>query len=244
MDARLITNTAASGSWNMAVDEALLESAARQGVPCLRFYQWHPATVSLGYFQSHRDRLQHAASLHAPWLRRPTGGGAIVHDRELTYSLVVPDTFRLPPEQWYRQVHEALLAVLRQAGVAARIEWNAPARSGPPSFLCFLRRGRFDLFVGQHKMLGSAQRRRRGALLQHGSFLLARSVLAPEVPGLADIAPGVSTDVQTWIAGWSSILEERLGWRFYPDEISDMEKQKAADLCELRYDSPLWNLRR
>src|SRR5687767_6703039 len=88
--ARLIIDPPAEGSWNMAVDEALLESAADSGEITLRFYEWSRATLSLGYFQSHAERSGHTASLACPMVRRSTGGGAIVHDQELTYSLVVP----------------------------------------------------------------------------------------------------------------------------------------------------------
>ena len=75
----------------MAVDEALLETAASLGVPTLRFYQWQEPTMSLGYFQEYADRLRHAASAGCPTVRRASGGGAIMHDRELTYSLAVPE---------------------------------------------------------------------------------------------------------------------------------------------------------
>src|SRR5688500_9559950 len=87
---RVITDPPASGAWNMAVDEALLESAATGSVATLRFYEWHEPTLSLGYFQPAADREQHAASRACPLVRRASGGGAIVHDRELTYSLAWP----------------------------------------------------------------------------------------------------------------------------------------------------------
>ena len=86
----LLVDPPAGGPWNMALDEALLEASAAQGGLFLRFYSWLPATLSLGYFQSHADRAAHAASVDCPLVRRPSGGGAIVHDRELTYALVVP----------------------------------------------------------------------------------------------------------------------------------------------------------
>jgi lipoate-protein ligase A len=88
--ARLIIDPPASGAWNMAVDEALLRSAAQRGTATLRFYQWSEPTLSLGYFQAADDRQQHFASLACPLVRRASGGGAIVHDRELTYSLAMP----------------------------------------------------------------------------------------------------------------------------------------------------------
>ena len=80
---RLIIDSPAEGAWNMAVDEALLDSCSRTGMPTLRFYQWSKATLSLGYFQRHRDREQHVASRDCPLVRRSTGGRAIIHDQEL-----------------------------------------------------------------------------------------------------------------------------------------------------------------
>src|SRR6185295_18138238 len=87
---RLLIDPPGGGAWNMAVDEALLETAATTGQATLRFYQWQEPTLSLGYFQSVADRQQHAASLDCPVVRRASGGGAILPDRELTYSVALP----------------------------------------------------------------------------------------------------------------------------------------------------------
>ena len=95
---RLLIDAQEGGAWNMAVDHALLETAAETGAITLRFYEWTPATLSLGYFQPVADRLQHAASAACPIVRRSTGGGAIVHDQELTYSLVAPVSSRFGAE--------------------------------------------------------------------------------------------------------------------------------------------------
>ena len=86
---RLLHDPPAAGAWNMAVDEALLETAADSGVATLRFYQWNEPTLSLGYFQAATDRDQHPASRDCPLVRRASGGGAILHDRELTYSMAM-----------------------------------------------------------------------------------------------------------------------------------------------------------
>ncbi len=89
-DCRLIVHPPSPGAWNMAVDEALLMDAVENGVATLRFYQWSEPTLSLGYFQRYSDREQHAASRKCAVVRRQSGGGAILHDRELTYSLMLP----------------------------------------------------------------------------------------------------------------------------------------------------------
>src|SRR5688500_12298617 len=111
MDARLIVDSPANGSWNMALDEALFQTTQSSRQVTLRFYQWSAPTLSLGYFQAAADRQKHDASRDCPLVRRSTGGGAIVHDVELTYSLVCPiDHDRSAVAQgMVRQVHSALI---------------------------------------------------------------------------------------------------------------------------------------
>jgi lipoate-protein ligase A len=106
----------------MAVDSALLEGAAA-GVGAFRWYRWSRPTLSLGYFQSVRERNQHAPSRGCPLVRRMSGGGAIVHDRELTYSLVVPIGSRWggSADHMYRRIHTTLVAALARQSVAAHL---------------------------------------------------------------------------------------------------------------------------
>jgi len=215
---------AAGGDWNMAVDEMLLEAAAERGVATLRFYRWTPATLSLGYFQNAADRAGHAASRACPLVRRSSGGGALVHDAEVTYSLSLPTGRDLPaselasdPETLYRCVHGSLVGLLGEMGITAQLNERvlvpfearvppgtgaaaAGGSSGEP-FLCFHRRAVGDVLVGEHKICGSAQRRRKGAILQHGGVLLARSAAAPELPGLTELA-GRNLDVEAFIGAW------------------------------------------
>ena len=87
----LLLDPPGDGAWNMAVDETLLEAAAAEGLCSLRFYQWAEPTLSLGYFQAYADRNQHEASRQSAVVRRASGGGAIMHDFDVTYSLAVPE---------------------------------------------------------------------------------------------------------------------------------------------------------
>src|SRR4051812_36941289 len=87
---RVLFDPPAEGAWNMAVDEALGEAAAETKIATLRFYGWSRPTLSLGYFQKHDERVAHVGSAGCELVRRASGGGAIVHDRELTYSLALP----------------------------------------------------------------------------------------------------------------------------------------------------------
>src|SRR4051794_9804512 len=106
---QLIIDPPCDGAWNMALDEALLLSAERDGIGALRFYTWREPTLSLGYFQPHADRAAHAASKNCTLVRRASGGGAILHDRELTYSIALPrfHHFAHSAEKLYFAAHEA-----------------------------------------------------------------------------------------------------------------------------------------
>ncbi|MEN1678854.1 MAG: lipoate--protein ligase family protein [Planctomycetota bacterium] len=195
----LIIDPPGDGAWNMAVDEALLDWAIEHGEAILRFYRWREPTVSLGYFQKHADRQRHPASAALPCVRRHSGGGALIHDHELTYSLALPAA-ALPDggaESCYRRVHAAVVSVLENALPGAELKLCDSAIVRPPAdepFLCFQRRSEGDLLAvsagAEHKVMGSAQRKRRGAVLQHGGLLLAQSASAPELPGLAELFGG------------------------------------------------------
>ncbi len=187
---RFFAHGPGEGAWNMAFDEALLESAAAEGIASLRFYEWSQPTLSLGYFQAAADRQQHPASSNCPLVRRASGGGAILHDRELTYSLAMPaaDPSAGKAEALYFTVHEALAGALESLGIKTQLCRSARPRIGPEAFLCFRRRAIGDLLIGDVKIAGSAQRRQ--AILQHGSILMQASSFAPGVPGLEDITGG------------------------------------------------------
>lgn len=177
--------TPRSGSWNMSVDEALLESASKEGKCWLRWYQWSEPTVSLGYFQS-GDIPRELAGL--PTVRRLSGGGAILHHHELTYAAAIPadHAFAKTPTDLYREIHGRIISVLTDYGIPAERRGTSADSSDEP-FLCFLRKDANDVVVRTDKILGSAQRRRRGAVLQHGSLLLKKSNYAKGVPGLFDL---------------------------------------------------------
>ncbi len=187
-----------SGLMNMAIDDAMLDYATEHQRVLLRLYQWSEPTLSLGYFQKIEERELHAASRSIALVRRATGGGAIVHHHDLTYSLAVPQlSIQLgSAPALYSAVHRAMVDWLNELGLAAA-QWQSVHTFSLPTvqrtaaskveFLCFQRRSDGDGVVGEHKILGSAQRRGKGALLQHGSLLLSRSAHAPELPGIGDL---------------------------------------------------------
>jgi lipoyl(octanoyl) transferase len=183
---RLLVTDPADAAHNMAVDEALLLGRLRgTSPPTLRFFAWDPPAVSLGYGQRLDGRidLEAARRLGVGVVRRLTGGSAILHEGpllELTYSVVAGHGDFPGAEvllDTYRWIGAALGAGLR--GLGAPVEMVAAQPSNPatmPAF-CFARTGSFELEVGGRKLVGSAQRRRGTAFLQHGSVMLGT---APE----------------------------------------------------------------
>jgi len=242
---RLLVDPPAAGSWNMALDEALAQSAAEHGHATVRFYGWDQPTLSLGYFQALSERRQHPASGVCPVVRRASGGGAIIHDRELTYSIVLPAEHRLAaqPELLYRAAHVSLIDVFRHYGAAACLHSDLPAEENrgfnPKAFLCFERRADGDVVVGPAKIAGSAQRRRRGAVLQHGSVLLATSAAAPELPGLEEAA-GISLSPKQLLTSWTNTLCRELDMTIDVDELSSAERDWAKHFETRIYRNAAW----
>jgi lipoate-protein ligase A len=269
LECRLIIDPPASGAHNMAVDEALLARAADAGIATLRFYEWTEPTLSLGYFQRYDDRLQHAASRACPALRRQTGGGAILHDRELTYSIALPGRHPLAQDtqQLYRRVHRAIIDVLERVLKVSNgakslkiCEVDSPCLPREEPFLCFQRRAAGDVILltaqktvrddvsGQAaatsvKIAGSAQRRWRGAILQHGSLLLETSAAAPELPGLMNGAVG-EMDRRRLVSDLSARLADLIGTARIESRLPAELQMAVAALTVQKYDSPAWTKRR
>jgi len=244
---RLLIDPPAAGAWNMAVDEVLLEWAAEQGHLGWRFYQWEVPTLSLGYFQPYADRRCHPSSRDCPVVRRLTGGGAIVHDRELTYCLVVPSDHPLAKrrELLYDTVHGSLIDTLANMGVEAAL-CGDPLQSPPPGkepFVCFQCRSPADVVVGTHKVGGSAQRRRRGAVLQHGSVLLGQSQAAPELDGLTEIT-GKPFHADRLADVWLEKISEELSAEWRREPFCEKERRRAEELVETRYAAAGWTKHR
>ncbi|BBO35486.1 lipoate--protein ligase family protein [Lacipirellula parvula] len=268
---RLIVDPPLDGAWNMGFDEALLEQAADSGVATLRFYQWQEPTLSLGYFQSYDERDTHAASRQAAVVRRQSGGGALMHDRELTYSLSLPADHPLARQspQLYDVVHRSLIDCLAAEGVTAALHSDRTGASSATlaveptvnveetdaaaePFLCFARRTSADVVLPGSvsaeppvKIVGSAQRRRRGAVLQHGSILLDRSPAAPELAGIEQIS-GVSISPDWIIKNWTASLAALLKLDpqpFQPAGDSAL-MTRAEELRAGKYADSAWTRRR
>lgn len=256
-NARLIIDPPLSGGWNMAIDQALLETANQTGQITLRFYSWSEPTLSLGYFQSHSDRGQHPISSTCPLVRRRTGGGAILHDREITYSLCIPSAHRWSQKnsQLYEMMHRQIIQLLANHGVASRLyeaETSRNRNTSPEAtrpfidnrgFLCFQRRSPGDVILDEFKIVGSAQRRIKNALLQHGSILQSRSEWAPELPGINDLA-GLNLSDREVAHALAAATEKSLNINLIPGQLSNSEKEASKSAYSLQFDSDDWNLRR
>jgi len=232
----LIDDEPRAGAWNMAVDEVLLESAVERGVASLRFYRWCEPTASLGHFQHESDFRAEPRFSHLPAVRRLSGGGTLIHDRELTYSLVLPASQQVvaQPVELYGLVHRVFIAVLQARGVEVAMRGTTVLLKQEP-LLCFAREDEHDLVAFGHKLLGSAQRRRRGAILQHGGLVLEASHVTPELPGIADLCPqsslsGLEADLTSQIVCELAQHHEKLA-------LTDEEHSRAVQLATQEYSS-------
>jgi lipoyl(octanoyl) transferase len=235
---RLLPTWDSPGATNMALDEALLRSALERNVASLRFYTWSEPTLSLGYFQKHTERLPGVA-----WVRRPTGGDAILHHHELTYCLALPAG---PPwhtgESWLCRMHHAIGAALRRLGVETNaVVCGEERRLGP--FLCFQHQTPADLRIAGHKIVGSAQRRPHGAMMQHGSILVRTSPFAPDLPGIAELS-GVTVGLPDLEWEIAAELVKETGWTFEPTDWTEEERRTAAELEREKYATAAWNEKR
>lgn len=182
-------------------------------------------------------------------VRRSSGGGAILHDQELTYSLSLPTSHPLATdaETLYRETHGMLLAALAEFGVAAKLNEQTLVSLGGEPFLCFERRSVGDVLVGNHKVCGSAQRRRKGAVLQHGSVLTAASTFAPHLHGLRELgAPTITVDrlATTWLAHWRTHLKMR-GIEFNEaGTASNLDANRIEEVRNDKYGAESWTNRR
>jgi len=268
---RLLMHPPARGAWNMAVDEALLEAVGRgDSLPTLRLYDWSPACLSLGYAQSYCEVDAPRLQAHG-WevVRRATGGRAILHVDELTYSVTAP-----PGEprvqgsvlESYRRLAGALVAAVRALGLPVEIEEhapNTPAASAEKGPVCFEVPSAYEIVVDGKKLIGSAQARKRHGVLQHGTLPLhgdlaritqallfadetARDEAAQNLLARATTVETVTGQIIAWETAADAFVaafETQLGLRLARGELSGAEKARAEELVEKKYGHPSWTER-
>lgn len=326
---RLIRSGHLSGAMNMAVDEAIMRSVAEGGPPTLRFYGWEPPAISIGYFQDAEKQVDFAAckSVGVDVVRRPTGGRAVLHDVEVTYSLALPEENPIVPKgitESYREISEGMVRGLRRLGLDAKMvalhrrrpgdrddgeasagwEGTAPGQEGAleaagstgqgigprsesvlrqesaprvgarehevvveeparslSSAACFDAPSWYEVTVGGKKIVGSAQVRRMGVLLQHGSILLdldaeklftclrfssdsARRRAMEKFLEKATSIWAVLDRPVSFMETSEAVLQglaERLGVEFREGELTPAEKKMAEQLAATKYCRLDWN---
>jgi lipoate-protein ligase A len=214
---------------NMALDEALLESAPGRGVPLLRFYGWDRPAVTIGYVQ----HFTAAPASGYAIIRRPTGGGVVFHDHDFTYSVVLPAGHPLAGVdrlESYAHINRAVLAGLEQCQVpAALAQQEIPKTVDRNTMVCFKTPTRYDVLAGARKVAGSAQRRTRDGVLHQGSIHFGQELPLPR----ADLAEAL-------IAGFRRTLNAEFADFFPSTELLE----RAAALVAERYGQDSWNRRR
>ena len=175
---RYLPYAVATGAENMAIDEAIqtIMSASAEPEPVLRFYGWNPATLSLGYAQSYDKEVDEEAckAEGIDIVRRPTGGRAVLHQYELTYSVIAPERNPLVAgtiTESYLKISRALVQGFQSLGIPAELSTGGVGKVTTTA-ACFDAPSWYELVVDGRKLVGSAQVRKEGMLLQHGSILL------------------------------------------------------------------------
>lgn len=243
---RLVLDEAASGARNMAVDEALLLChAAGDSLPTLRFYDWNPACISLGRFQK---SLSLASQFDI--VRRPTGGRAVLHQHEITYAAVLREEL-LPPDARsvvgaYRFLSAGLVEGLKRLGIEAALARGETESEGAAN--CFASSARCDFLVDGRKLIGAAQCRKQGAILQHGSILLRANAQAWEEALGGTMSGTVSLRDLGIVAPRAQIIEalgagvaQKLGVEWEISALTNREEDVAHCLHKQKYACPDWN---
>jgi len=236
---RLIDSGYLDAYTNMAIDEAIFAMREKLGLPAtLRFYAWKPAAISIGYFQRIEDpSLNEYKRQKLTMVRRFTGGGAILHRNEITYSLAC-STHEFPTfrdiTKTQQLVHEAIILGLQNLGINAELERKET--KGPDPYFCFVRPSKYDVVEDERKIGGSAQRRRNRAFFQHGSILMDNKI----TPKSGKQKKDRGKIINSLILGF----EKRLGIRLLPGQLTKEEVKLSQELKEIKYSTRNWNYRR
>ncbi|WP_090774478.1 lipoate--protein ligase family protein [Shouchella lonarensis] len=262
-------------AYNMALDEALLNWHSEGKIPpTIRFYGWNPPTLSIGYFQQLEKEIDmEAVRRHQlGFVRRPTGGRGVLHEHELTYSVIVSEAHPDMPQtvtEAYRVISEGLLEGFKKLGLDAyfavpKTADETAALKNPRSSVCFDAPSWYELVVEGRKVAGSAQTRQKGVILQHGSILLdieedklfdlfrypserVRERLQKQFAKKA-VAINALRETPVTLEEASKAFhygfEKGLGIKLAPYTLTREEDAYVAQLAKTRYATAEWNERR
>jgi len=272
---RYLVTEGMSPEMNMAVDEAILQLHADGKVPpTVRFYTWDPATLSIGYFQKaiKEINLEEVHKHGLGFVRRPTGGRAVLHDKELTYSVIVSEQHPKMPSsvtEAYKIISMGLLHGFQNLGLNAEMvslasEEEKEKYTSPGSSACFDSPSWYELVVEGKKVAGSAQTRQKGVILQHGSILLDMDVellfsllnfssdrlkqrmmesFRQKAVTINEVSPR-PVGLQEAIDAFGSGFASGLEVELVPGGLTEEEQALAEELAKTRYGTEEWNLRR
>lgn len=264
-----------SPSYNMALDEALLDFHSKGEIPpVIRFYEWDPPTLSIGYFQKAEKEinLEQVKKQNLGFVRRPTGGRAVLHDKELTYSVIVTEQYPNMPEsvtEAYRVISEGLLLGFQNLGLNAYFsipdtEEKKEILKKPKSAVCFDAPSWYELVVEGKKVAGSAQTRQKGVILQHGAILLDLDIdqllsvfhfpsekvkerMRKQLPNKAVAINTLTTrniTVEDCKIAFKKGFEQALNIELIPYELTEEQEQYVHQLEQKKYLTDEWNFKK
>ena len=272
---RYIDSGECSPEFNMALDEALLDWHSDKKIPpTIRFYGWNPATLSIGYFQKVEKEIDLDAveRYGLGFVRRPTGGRGVLHDKELTYSVIVSEDHPKMPKtvtEAYRVISEGILQGFRLLGLDAyfaipRTEEEKSGLKNPRSAVCFDAPSWYELVVEGRKVAGSAQTRQKGVILQHGSILLeidedmlfdlfkypSERVKERMQQNFKKKAVAINAlrsepvTIKEAKKAFKAGFEKGLNIKLEPYQLSSEELQYVEEIIQKRYSNKDWNFKR
>jgi len=265
---RLLLTPPARGAWNMAVDESILLHIGRgESPPTLRLYAWTPACLSLGYAQPFADvEVPRLAARGWEVVRRATGGRAILHTDELTYSVIAPNE---EPRvagtvlESYNRLAQALLLAVKNLSLPVEMKEGKDGYSTDLNPVCFEVPSTYEITVNGKKLIGSAQARKKEGVLQHGSLPLTgdlsricQTLVFENEPAREEASGRLlarATTVESALGGavaWDTAaqafigaFEAQLGLTFERGGLSESESETADRLVIKKYDHPSWTER-
>lgn len=265
---RLLITPPARGAWNMALDQSILEHIGRgESKPTLRLYAWEPACLSLGYAQPFSDVDVNRLKQHG-WevVRRVTGGRAILHTDEITYSVIAPSSEpRVAGSvlESYNRLAQALLLAVKSLEIPVEMKEGKANDSATLNPVCFEVPSTYEITVDGKKLIGSAQARKKDGVLQHGSLPLtgdltricqalvfenesSREDASKRLLDRATTAESALGRRISWENAAQALVkafEAQLGLSFESGELSESESKRTDELVKEKYDHPSWTER-